>query len=206
MATRAGTNKFSGTAYEFLRNRELNSNTFFNNRGGVARPPFVQNQYGVEANGPILKDKLFFMGNWEGYRQRVGKPLVLSVPTTAMRSGDFSNLRGANGALIPIYDPYTVCGSLGNAACAKDASGNDIVVRQPFPGNMIPTSRLNPARWLTRRSWGLPNTTGRAVHQPEQLTSPIPAPAPMPTGLRFAPTSTSAPSSASSAAIRCGNR
>ena len=162
MATRAGGNAFHGTAYEFLRNRELNSNTFFNNRGGVARPPFVQNQYGVEATGPILKDKLFFMGNWEGYRQRVGKPLVLSVPTVPMRSGDFSNLRGANGALIPIYDPATVCGSLGNPACAKDASGNDVVVRQPFPNNTIPANRLNPASVAYQKSWGLPNTTGAA--------------------------------------------
>ena len=89
MATRAGSNKFHGTTYEFLRNRELNSNTFFNNRAGVGRPPFVQNQYGVEAEGPIIKDKLFIMGNWEGYRQRVGKSLVLSVPTAAMRIGRF---------------------------------------------------------------------------------------------------------------------
>jgi hypothetical protein len=166
MATRAGTNRFTGTAYEFLRNRALNANTFFNNRAGAVRPSFVQNQYGVEAAGPIKKDKLFFMANWEGFRQRVGHPLVLSVPTAAERAGDFSNLRGAKGALIPIYDPYTVCGSLGNAACAKDSNGNNIVLRQPFPGNMIPSSRLNPgALAYEKASWGLPNTTGAPFTQ-----------------------------------------
>jgi hypothetical protein len=163
MATRSGSNKITGTLYEYLRNRSLNANTFFNNRAGQPRPSFVQNQYGVEAAGPLKKDKLFIMGNWEGFRQRVGHPIVSSVPTAAERAGDFSNYRGANGALIPIYDPYTVCGSFGNAACAKDANGNNIPVRQPFPNNMIPASRINPASAAYEKaSWALPDTTGSA--------------------------------------------
>lgn len=160
MATRSGTNRFSGTVYEFLRNRSLNANTFFSNRGGLERPPFVQNQYGAAGSGPIIEDKLFFMANWEGYRQRTGRSLVLSVPTAAMRAGNFSDLRAANGNLIPIYDPYTVCGRLGNNACNRDANGNEIVLRQPFAGNVIPTNRLNPASVAYTKAWGLPNTTG----------------------------------------------
>ena len=167
MATRAGANKFTGTMYEFLRNRVLNANTFFNNLAGATRPPFVQNQYGIEGSGPIVKDKLFFMANWEGYRQRTGHPLTTSVPTLAERAGDFSNLRSANGALIPIYDPNTVCGVAGNAACAKDANGANITVRQPFPNNIIPTSRINPGSLAYREGMGPAQHDRRAVH-PDQ--------------------------------------
>jgi hypothetical protein len=160
MATRSGTNRFSGTVYEFLRNRSLNANTFISNRAGLERPPFVQNQYGAAATGPIVKDKLFFMANWEGYRQRVGRSLVLTVPTEAMRAGNFSNFRDARGNVIPIYDPYSVCGRLGNSACARDANSNEIVTRQPFAGNIIPANRLNPASVAYSKAWALPNAPG----------------------------------------------
>lgn len=160
LATRAGTNRFHGTAFEFLRNRPLNANTFFNNRAGVGRPPFVQNQFGAAAQGPVLRDKLFFMVNWEGYRQRVGRTLLLTVPTPDMRMGDFSNHRDARGALIPIYDPASVCGRLGNPACGRDARGNEIVLRQPFPGNVIPANRINRASSAYLSAWALPNTQG----------------------------------------------
>ena len=161
LATRSGTNRLHGTFYEFLRNKALNANTFFNNRAAIERPAFTQNQYGGAAGGPLIKDKLFFFGNFEGYRQRLGRSLVLTVPTEAMRNGDFSNVRNAAGAVIPIYDPLTVCGRLGNPACGRDAAGNEIVLRQPFPGNRIPQSRINPAsQSYLRNSWLLPNTAG----------------------------------------------
>jgi len=60
MTTKSGANDFHGSAYEFFRNKVLNSNTFFNNRAGVTRPAFSQNQYGVNIGGPIQKDKTFF--------------------------------------------------------------------------------------------------------------------------------------------------
>ena len=161
LATRSGSNALHGTLYEFLRNRALNSNTFFNNRTAVARPAFTQNQYGGALGGPLVKDKLFFFANLESYRQRVGRSLLLSVPTDAMRAGDFSTTRTAAGAMIPIFDPLSVCGRLGNNACGRDANGAEIVLRQPFPGNLIPAARQNPAaRAYLANSWGRPNTAG----------------------------------------------
>src|SRR5262249_30277552 len=81
-------------------------------------------------------------------------------PTDAMRNGDFSNVRNASGALIPIYDPLTTCGRLGNAPCAKDANGNDIITRQQFPGNVIPLNRIDPAAKVLENLWAHANGPG----------------------------------------------
>jgi hypothetical protein len=158
MISRSGTNDFHGTAYEFLRNRVFNANTFFNNQAGVVRPPFVQNQYGAAVGGRILRDKLFFFSNWEGYHQRTAQSLVMTVPTAAMKAGDFSNVRTGAGALVPVYDPLTTCGQLNNPACVAGAA----VLRSPFPNNMIPVSRLNQATKTLANLWGLPNAAGQA--------------------------------------------
>lgn len=160
LATKSGSNAFHGSAYEFLRNKVLNSNTFFNNRANVARPAFSQNQYGFNLGGPIKRDKTFFFGSYEGFRLRQGQSYVFSVPTDPMRAGDFSNVRTAAGALIPIYDPLTTCGRLGNAACAKDANGNDIISRTPFANNTIPTTRLDTAAKVMTNLWGRANSPG----------------------------------------------
>lgn len=162
LTTKSGTNEIHGTAYEFLRNKVLNANDFFNNASGISRPPFVQNQYGVNAGGPIIHDKLFVFGSYEGYRQRRGQSYLLSVPLPAYRNGDFSDLRDASGNVIPIYDPLTTCGRLGNAACAKDGQGNDIITRSQFPGNIIPTNRLDPTSKILSDYWALPNLPGQS--------------------------------------------
>src|SRR5215510_4423518 len=116
LSTRGGTNTLHGSAYEFLRNKVLNANDFFANAGGVKRPPFTQNQFGGNAGGPILKDKLFFFGGYEGYRQRKGNILTTWVPTAAERSGDFSEIGSTNTtSVLPIYDPTT------NSGCTSSA-------------------------------------------------------------------------------------
>ncbi|MDQ6705866.1 MAG: TonB-dependent receptor, partial [Acidobacteriota bacterium] len=102
----------------------------------------------------------FFFFGWEGLRLREGQSFVYSVPTDALRAGDFSNVRNSSGALVPIYDPLTTCGRFNNPACAKDASGNEIVTRQQFPGNMIPASRLDPAAKVLSNLWGHANGPG----------------------------------------------
>ncbi len=154
LASKSGTNQLHGNFYEYFRNRDLNANNFFNNRGGIARPAFNQNQYGANAAGPIIKDKTFFMFTWEGFKLRVGIPTVTTVPTAAMRSGDFS------AAGIPkIYDPLTVCGKYGNAACPV-VNGNPVYTRTPFPNNQIPASRIDPTAAIMNNLWGLPNASG----------------------------------------------
>jgi hypothetical protein len=160
LTTKSGTNSFHGSAYEFFRNRVLNANTFFNNLAGVQRPAFSQNQYGANLGGPVIRDKTFFFFAWEGFRLRQGQSYVETVPTDAMRTGDFSSIRNSSGALVPIYDPLTTCGRLGNPTCAKDASGNDIISRSPFAGNVIPTSRIDPASKVLENFWAHANSPG----------------------------------------------
>jgi hypothetical protein len=151
MVSKSGSNGFHGTAYEFLRNKALNANTFFNNKAGIQRGAFTQNQYGANLGGPIKKDKTFFFVGWEGFRQRYGAPYTLSVPTELERQGDFSNSRTANGALIPIYDPRS-----------NVTGANGVVTRTQFVGNRIPVNQLNPTALALANYWGQPNAPGQA--------------------------------------------
>src|SRR5262249_17736879 len=86
ISIKSGTNELHGSAYEFLRNKQLNANNFFQNRAGNARPNFIQNQFGASLGGPIRKDKTFFFGNWEEYRNRNGSPSITTVPTALERT------------------------------------------------------------------------------------------------------------------------
>ncbi len=153
MVTRSGSNQFHGTAYEFLRNRVLNANTYFNNRGNVQRPAFTQNQYGGNIGGPIKKDKLFFFYGFEGFRLRQGQSFLTSVPSNAMRQGDFSGLPA-------IFDPLTTCGRLGNPACATNAAGAEVISRTPFPNNRIPADRFDRAARAMTNLWAPPTGPG----------------------------------------------
>lgn len=159
--TKSGTNEFHGEAYEFLRNKVLNANNFFNNAAGVPVNAFTQNQFGGNLGGRIIKDKTFFFGSYDGFRLRQGLPLLFTVPTAAQRNGDFSNLRDSQGNLIPIYDPLTTCGVNGNPACQVDAQGNPIYTRQQFAGNIIPSDRIDPSAKILSNLWGMPNTAGQ---------------------------------------------
>jgi len=147
MTTKSGTNSFHGALYEFLRNRSLNANDFFNNRNGITRPPFTQNQYGASINGPAIKNKTFFSFIWEGFALRKGIPSTFTVPTANFRAGNFA---GQN----VIYDPLTTCGQNGNAACTGT------VTRSPFPNNQIPSNRFDPTTLAMQKYWVLPNKSG----------------------------------------------
>ena len=160
MTTKSGTNSYHGAFYEYFRNRSLNANTFFNNRAGVKRPAFSQNQYGVNLGGPIRKDKTFFFGSYEGFNLRQGQSYVFSVPTDPMRGGDFSNFRNGTGAMIPVYDPLTTCGRLGNAACPTNATGGEVISRTPFPGNVVPANRIDGAAKVMTNLWGRASGSG----------------------------------------------
>jgi hypothetical protein len=81
------------------------------------------------------RSKLFFMFNWEGLRERKSLTATPSLPLSAWRNGDFSQLRDASGNLIPIYDPATR---------VFDAAGNVLQAPTPFPGNVIPAGRIHP--------------------------------------------------------------
>ena len=156
LTTKSGTNELHGGMYEYLRNTDLNANNFFNNRSGLARPPFNQNQYGASAGGPLKKDKTFVFGSWENFSYRQGIPTLTTVPTAAMRLGDFS------AAGIPkIYDPLTVCGQYQNATCPT-ANGQPVYTRTAFPGNIVPPSLIDPTAALIKDTYGAPTLPGIA--------------------------------------------
>ena len=134
-STKSGTNAFHGTVFEFVRNAKMDSKNFFDPQDKPI-PPFSRNQYGATIGGPVLSNKLFFMFNWEGLRENKSLTSNASLPLTAWKAGDFSNLRDANGNLIVIYDPATR---------VFDAAGNVIRAPTPFPDNKIPANRIHPA-------------------------------------------------------------
>jgi hypothetical protein len=96
IVTRAGTNDFHGSAYWYNQNSKFGANEFFNNRSGVAKPFLNQNQPGATFSGRIIRDKLFFFGNWEEYRLKQQATQLRTVLTPEARSGLFRWNRGAS--------------------------------------------------------------------------------------------------------------
>lgn len=126
--TKSGTNHIHGEAYEFVRTNQMQARNYFALTGaGVPIPPgpYHQNQFGFDIGGPILKEKLFYFTNYEGYRQTQSALQTAHTPTAAMFSGDFSQ------AGVNIYDP-----TMFNPATGK---------RAQFPGNIIPPGSIAPA-------------------------------------------------------------
>ena len=113
---KSGTNAFHGGAFEFLRNDKLDANSFFNNRSGVGKKPFRQNQYGAFIGGPIKRDKTFFFNDFEILSTREASTGVLTIPTELQRQGIFTEPGQAT-----VYDPLT---------------------GKPFPNNTIPANRI----------------------------------------------------------------
>jgi hypothetical protein len=131
---KSGTNAYRGSAFEFHRNDAFDANNFFNNRANRPKPDFRQNQFGGTLGGPIFRDRTFFFGSYQGHREAQGQTFLSTVPSLAMRSGDFSELTRV------IYDP---------------------LAGQPFPGNIIPSSRIDSvARNIITQLYPEPNTTG----------------------------------------------
>ncbi|CAN5458571.1 hypothetical protein BH10ACI2_BH10ACI2_03380 [soil metagenome] len=155
VAVKNGTNKFHGAASYFDRSKPLTANNFYSNKASVARPNRHYYRYGGQINGPIIKDKTFFMASYERQYTLVPAPGLFSVPTAKMRDGDFSELLPN----IVIYDPATAFKSGAGPACAPLATGT-IICRTPFAGNIIPAARLNAASQKFLKLYPLPNLPG----------------------------------------------
>lgn len=103
MTTRGGGNEYHGGAFNFLRNTVLNANNWFNNASGTARPVFIQNIFGGQMGGPILRNKLFFFGNFQGRRTSQGVVRNRTVLTASAKQGIYTWAGGTFN--IPANDP-----------------------------------------------------------------------------------------------------
>jgi hypothetical protein len=130
--TKSGGNSFHGSVWEFLRNDKLNANNYFNNLNGVARPGFHRNEFGATVGGPIIRNRTFFFGDYQGIRLSTPQVSTSTIPTLAqqqmLQTGNFSGLG------TTIYNPYSTT-----------TSATGVVTRNPFPGNQIPANLLDPA-------------------------------------------------------------
>jgi hypothetical protein len=151
--TKSGSNRFNGSVYEFFRNAQLDAKNFFAKPGPKAQ--YQQNQFGASLGGPIRHDKLFFFADYEGYRKRQGTfASVNTVPSVAVRNGDFSGVR-------PVYNPFTV------RTAAGTASG---YTRDPFAGGLIPRSLFDSVTSRLIQAYPLPDSSALANNQ---VTNPV---------------------------------
>lgn len=137
----SGTNSVHGTVWEFFRNAALDEKNHFAPR--EENPRYQQNQFGFAIGGPVVKDRTFFFGDYEGRRTREGITRITNVPTALERIGDFSQ------SPVPPIDLFT---------------------QQPFPGNRIPAQRVHPIGLGIANLYPLPN---RAVPGQNFISSPV---------------------------------
>ena len=154
VVTKSGTNQYHGSLFEFLRNTAMDARNFFQ----PANAPvsiLKRNQFGFVLSGPIRiphvfngHDKLFFLLNYEGQRQNQQNLVYGSVPLPSYFTGNFSAYNTV------IYDP---------AQRVLNAAGTAVTTQAPFPGNIIPASRIAPQSTLGASLFPAPNATPTAV-------------------------------------------
>ena len=144
VATKAGSNRFRGSLFEFNRNDSFDSPNYFQ-PAGQPIPPLRQNQFGGSLGGPVLPNRTFFFGSYEGQRMNRSLTRTFSVPPAAVRAGNFSGF----GA---VCDPLTI-----------PTTG----ICTPFPNNQIPASRIDPIATALLQHVALP-TSSAAI---QNLTS-----------------------------------
>ena len=148
ISLKSGTNKLHGVLFDVLQNNDLNANTWEHNWQKLPRNIFKQNQFGADIGAPIIKNKLFIFGDYQGTRIAASGGAVgnlgyggsYTIPTAAMRIGDFS------GVGVPIYDPTTTTCTSGCAAGSLSAlpGASPVYSRNQYAGNIIPMSQQDP--------------------------------------------------------------
>ncbi len=183
LATKAGTHDWHLVADEYLRNDALDANLYFNNLAGTPKPRDHRNQFGIAGGGPLYipglyrqRDKTFFFANYEGLRLNGSLSYGAQVPTTAQLGGDFSSQLtttslGTDCLGRPIYqgqiyNPYSL------SACPSGAS-----VRNPYPGNIIPTSGVGAIdalanKFATGHYWPAPQNPTNLFNFNTTATAP----------------------------------
>ena len=157
VSTNSGTNEFHGELHYVLRHSSLDAPNFFNNKTGTKKNVYQDHRYGFSAGGPLVlpgiyrgKNRTFWFYVFDDNRFGVPTQYTSTVPTAAQREGDFSGLLRL-GAQYQIYDPFTT----------QPAPGGRFS-RQPFPGNIIPRSRLDTVGLNIVSLYPLPNQSGTA--------------------------------------------
>jgi hypothetical protein len=167
---KSGSNEFHGVLYEFLRNDLLDARNFYD----PSRPPYKQNQFGGTLGGRIIRDKLFFFGDYEGLRVRQGQTFTSLVPTPAQASGNFNSqldLTSPTGVMDCNGQP-TYAGELFDTRLTQaSASSPTGYCGVPFgynangtPSNVIPTSRQDPLGQKLMALYPTPNTNGNGYN------------------------------------------
>jgi hypothetical protein len=163
--TKSGTNQYHGTAFEFLRNDKLDATQYAFTALRPVKNPFKWNQYGFTLGGPVWlpkifngKNKLFFMGNYEAFRQRQSVNTLYSLAPAAFQTGNFSALP------VTIYDPTThVLGADGKTITAM-----------PFAGNIIQPNRIDPiSKKFLQQYYALPTLPGVSNNFSEPQSRPV---------------------------------
>ena len=126
IVTRSGSNGYHGALWEFFRNDVFDARNYF----AAKTEPLKQNQFGATIGGPIKKDKTFFFGFYEGFRNRQGKTQRTTVPSMKERAGDFSDMcpEGFTGGF---------CNNPQNQLF-------NVFANAPYPNNILPSSQWNP--------------------------------------------------------------
>ncbi len=154
IVSRSGTNQFHGDVWEFFRNDVLDARNFFDS----TKPPYRQNQYGVTFGGPVIKNNTWFEAYWEGFRSAQSLNNFAYVPTQAMRNGDFSGVLGSQIGVDSLGRPLLQNQIFDPSSSRPDPTNPANIIRNPYPGNMIPANLLNPASLLTlQKYYPLPN-------------------------------------------------
>ena len=162
IVTKSGANDFHGDLYEYLENGVFNANNFENNFHGVPRQDTHQHQYGGTFGGPVVKNKAFFFGSFEGYWENIPFTTLTSVPPANLRFQPGSAGIDFSQTGYTIYDPLTtVCnsgGTLGNCP------GNNYS-RTAFPNDIIPANRISAAGAALLNLFPLPNINTSSLVQ-----------------------------------------
>ena len=160
-ALRSGSNAFHGTAFEYLRNSDLDADGFNADKAGQPIATFRRNQFGGTLGGPIRipklyngRDRTFFFVSYEGLRDSSAGSFTGTVPTALERTGDFSKTTDSNGKLIVIYDPSSTI------LYPTAPAGTTRYIRTAFPGNVVPANEINPIATKLLSYYPMPNETG----------------------------------------------
>lgn len=146
MVTKGGTNQFHGSLYSYYENQALTANLWSNNYNNIPKGFFHQNQFGATLGGPIAKNKLFLFMDYEGYRNSAGGSGSATVPTAAMRTGDFSEFlgQGVNGARIPKANQIQLYNTSAGKLPVVPYLNNQIPIKNPVAKYLFAHPEIYP--------------------------------------------------------------